>query len=143
MLASARPPSRWACRRGNLLRRLKGEPTRPFRYIDYGNLATVVRRPRSSTCRCPASARSASAVCRRGLFWLFAHISFLIASQRLIVMVLAWAYFTYERAPGVVEPQPTPSYPAPRIGAMDTRTPRPPEHRAIREVLQKNAAPRR
>jgi len=28
----------------SLLRRLRGEPTRPFRYVDYGNLATVGRK---------------------------------------------------------------------------------------------------
>ncbi|MGZ5268510.1 MAG: NAD(P)/FAD-dependent oxidoreductase, partial [Caldimonas sp.] len=38
------------------------------------------------------------------LFWLFAHIYFLIGFRnRLIVMVdWAWAYFTYERSARVV-----------------------------------------
>jgi NADH dehydrogenase len=47
------------------------------------------------------------------LFWLFAHIYFLIGFRnRLIVMVdWAWAYFTYERSARVVAepPRPPPS----------------------------------
>jgi NADH dehydrogenase len=49
------------------------------------------------------------------LFWLFAHIYFLIGFRsRLIVMVeWAWAYFTYERGARVVaEPDSAPAAPA-------------------------------
>ena len=51
----------------NLVRRLKGEPTRPFRYIDYGNLASD--RPQGGdrrARRARSSARCASAASRPG-----------------------------------------------------------------------------
>jgi NADH dehydrogenase len=50
----------------NLLRRLRGEPTQAFRYIDYGNLATVGRKAAVVDLSVPASARCASPACWRG-----------------------------------------------------------------------------
>jgi NADH dehydrogenase len=49
------------------------------------------------------------------LFWLFAHIYFLIGFRsRLIVMLeWAWAYVTYERGARVVAEQPLPATPPP------------------------------
>ena len=56
--ASPRPPSRWAhAAAANMLRRLRGEPTRPFRYRDYGNLATIGRKAAVVDLAVPASAR--------------------------------------------------------------------------------------
>ncbi|MET4729883.1 NADH dehydrogenase [Lysobacter enzymogenes] len=66
----------------------------PFRYADFGNLATIGRR--------------AAVVDLRGLrfsgflawaFWLAAHVFFLIGFRnRLIVMLnWSWAYYTYQR----------------------------------------------
>jgi NADH dehydrogenase len=74
--------------------RLAGRTLEPFRYVDYGNLATIGRR--------------AAVVDLRGLkfsgflawaFWLAAHVFFLIGFRnRLIVMLnWSWAYFTYQR----------------------------------------------
>ncbi|KWS06033.1 NADH dehydrogenase [Lysobacter capsici AZ78] len=74
--------------------RLDGRTIEPFRYVDYGNLATIGRR--------------AAVVDLRGLkfsgflawaFWLAAHVFFLIGFRnRLIVMLnWSWAYFTYQR----------------------------------------------
>jgi NADH dehydrogenase len=88
----------------NLLRRLKGEPTRPFRYIDYGNLATVGRKSAIVELAVPGLGALRFTGFPAWLFWLFAHIYFLIGFRnRLIVMVdWAWAYFTYERSARVV-----------------------------------------
>ena len=74
--------------------RLAGRTARPFRYRDYGNLACV--------------SRSSAVVDLRGLqlsgfagwlFWLFAHIFFLVGFRnRLAVMgSWAWSYLTWQR----------------------------------------------
>jgi NADH dehydrogenase len=74
--------------------RLRGRTTPPFRYRDYGNLATI--------------GRMAAVVDLRGFrfwglpawwFWLIAHLFFLIGFRnRLIVLVnWAWSYWTYQR----------------------------------------------
>ena len=95
----------------NLLRRLEGTPTRPFRYRDYGNLATVGRKAAVVELAVPGIGALRFAGLAAWLFWLFAHIYFLIGFRsRLIVMVeWAWAYFTYERGARVVaEPERAP-----------------------------------
>ncbi|HEY6543948.1 MAG TPA: NAD(P)/FAD-dependent oxidoreductase [Dokdonella sp.] len=74
--------------------RLAGRPARAFRYRDYGNLATI--------------GRMAAVVDLRGLrfsgapawlFWVVAHIFFLIGFRnRLVVMAeWIWSYVTYQR----------------------------------------------
>ena len=100
----------------NLLRRLKGEPTRPFRYIDYGNLATVGRKAAVVDLSVPGLGSLRFSGLPAWLFWLFAHIYFLIGFRnRLIVMVdWAWAYFTYERSARVVAEAGPPARPPPR-----------------------------
>ncbi|OFW10866.1 MAG: pyridine nucleotide-disulfide oxidoreductase [Acidobacteria bacterium RIFCSPLOWO2_02_FULL_67_36] len=79
----------------NIERDLSGKARTPFRYRDYGNMATIGR---------------ASAVADFGwlrlkgwfawLAWLFVHIMNLIGFRnRLVVFVQwAWAYFSYQRA---------------------------------------------
>jgi len=92
----------------NLLRRLKGEATRPFRYMDYGNLATVGRKAAVVDLTVPVFGAIRFWGFFAWLFWLFAHIYFLIGFRnRLMVMIdWAWAYWTYERNARVVaEPQ--------------------------------------
>jgi NADH dehydrogenase len=78
----------------DLVRRLRGQPRKPFRYINKGSLATIGR---------------AAAVAHIGRFqfsgvlawlaWLFVHIFFLIGFRnRLLVMIQwAWSYLTYDR----------------------------------------------
>ena len=79
--------------------RLDGKAAAPFRYKDYGNLATI--------------GRMAAVVDLRGfkfsgaiawMFWLVAHIFFLIGFRNRVAVMLnwLWAYATYDRAARVV-----------------------------------------
>ncbi len=74
--------------------RLAGKTSKPFRYHDYGNLATI--------------GRMAAVVDLRGIhfsgifawwFWLVAHVFFLIGFRNRIVVLIdwAWSYWTYAR----------------------------------------------
>jgi NADH dehydrogenase len=78
----------------NIRERIRGRATKPFRYRDYGQLATIGRN---------AAVALIGKVELSGfvawLVWLVAHIYFLINFRnRLIVMIdWAWAYFTYQR----------------------------------------------
>jgi len=83
----------------NVLARIGGRPARPFRYRDYGTLATIGR-------------RAAVAVIGRvrlwgypaWLAWLFAHIFFLIGFRNRFVVLMewAWSYWTFERHARIV-----------------------------------------
>ncbi len=87
------------CAARNILARLAGRPTKPFRYADYGTLATIGRK---------------SAVALLGnvklwgipawLVWLFAHIYFLIGFRNRIMVMIdwAWAYFSFQRYARIV-----------------------------------------
>jgi NADH dehydrogenase len=88
----------------NLLRRLRGEPSQPFRYADYGNLATIGRSRAIADVETPLFGRLQFSGMPAWLFWLFVHIYFLIGFRnRLIVLTdWAWAYFSFERQARVV-----------------------------------------
>jgi NADH dehydrogenase len=101
----------------NIVRRLKGESTLAFRYRDYGNLATVGRKAAVVELAVPVFGALRFSGLAAWLFWLFAHIYFLIGFRnRLMVMVdWAWAYFTYARGARIVaEPASSPA-PPPRF----------------------------
>lgn len=78
----------------NVVRALRGEAPRPFRYRDKGLLATIGR---------------AAAVARIGrlrfsglvawLLWLFVHVWFLIGFRNRVAVMLqwAWSYLTFKR----------------------------------------------
>jgi NADH dehydrogenase len=79
--------------------RLAGKDSTPFRYRDYGNLATI--------------GRMAAVVDLHGLrlsgllawwFWLAAHVFFLIGFRNRIVVLLNWfmAYWSYQRAARII-----------------------------------------
>ena len=93
----------------NLLRRLAGAPTLPFRYVDYGNLATVGRKAAVVDLTVPWWGKLRFSGLPAWLFWLFAHIYFLIGFRNRFVVMLdwAWAYWTYERSARVVAQPPT------------------------------------
>ena len=78
----------------NLLRTLAGEPRRPFRYRNKGDLATIGRH------------RAVADFGSFGLtgpiawwFWLFVHIMYLVGFRNRLSVLLQWAYayFTYQR----------------------------------------------
>ena len=99
------------CAAANLLRRLRDEPTQPFHYIDYGNLATIGRKAAVVDLSVPGLGALRFSGYFAWLFWLFAHIYFLIGFRnRFIVMMdWAWAYWTYERSARVVAEPPAPA----------------------------------
>ena len=79
----------------NIMRAVEGQPLRPFRYHNLGDMATIGR----------ASAVADLPIAKlKGLIgwlaWLFVHIFNLIGFRnRVVVMVQwAWAYFSYQRA---------------------------------------------
>jgi len=101
----------------NIVRRLAGQSTLAFRYRDYGNLATVGRKAAIVELAVPPFGTLRFSGLAAWLFWLFAHIYFLIGFRnRLMVMTdWAWAYFTYQRGARVVaEPASAPA-PPPRF----------------------------
>ena len=79
----------------NIVRLMEQQPMRPFRYRDYGNLATIGR---------------ASAIADFGrvhlsgfagwLVWLFVHIMKLVGFRNRVLVLIQWAsaYFTYQRS---------------------------------------------
>jgi NADH dehydrogenase len=83
----------------NVVNRLAGRPTVPFRYRDYGQLATIGRK---------AAVADFGRVRLSGFpawfVWLWAHIYFLINFRnRLVVMIdWAWSYWTFQRYSRIV-----------------------------------------
>ncbi|OWQ46509.1 FAD-dependent oxidoreductase [Roseateles noduli] len=87
-----------------ILARMRGRSEAPFRYMDYGNLATIGRK---------AAVADLGTIQFSGfsawLFWLFVHVYFLIGFRNRVRVFAdwAWAYFTFQRhARIVVEPRP-------------------------------------
>lgn len=82
-----------------LLARLEGRPATPFRYRDYGNLATIGRM---------AAVVDFGRLKLSGLlawwFWLAAHVFFLIGFRNRLVVLLnwAWAYWSYQRGARII-----------------------------------------
>ncbi|MBL0730767.1 NAD(P)/FAD-dependent oxidoreductase [Piscinibacter sp. HJYY11] len=92
----------------NILRRLKHEPTEAFRYRDYGSLATIGRRAAVVDLAVPVFGALRFSGFLAWIFWLFAHIYFLIGFRNRLVVLIdwAWAYMTFERHARVVAEAP-------------------------------------
>jgi NADH:ubiquinone reductase (H+-translocating) len=91
------------CAAANLLRRVQGQPTQAFRYRDYGNLATIGRNAAVVDLASPLGHFKFSGYFA-WLFWLFAHIYFLIGFRNRFVVLLDWAsaYISFARHARVV-----------------------------------------
>jgi NADH dehydrogenase len=87
----------------NLLARLEGRAAQPFRYRDYGNLATIGRNAAVVDLTTPFGRIKFSGY-PAWLFWLVAHIYFLIGFRNRIVVLLDWAsaYWSHQRYARVV-----------------------------------------
>ena len=83
----------------NIIATLAGKPTLPFRYRDYGQLATIGR---------SAAVATFGKIRIWGwlawITWLCAHIWFLIGFRNRLVVLIdwAWAYWTFERSARIV-----------------------------------------
>ncbi len=90
---------------GNIRRRLAGQPALAFRYRDYGNLATIGRNAAVVDLASPLGPLRFSGYLA-WLFWLFAHVFFLIGFRNRLVVLLdwAWAYWSFQRYARVVTP---------------------------------------
>jgi NADH dehydrogenase len=80
----------------NILRRLAGQPTAAFRYRDYGNLATIGRNAAVVDLSSPLGHFKFSGYLA-WLFWLFAHIYFLIGFRNRMVVLIDWASAYWSR----------------------------------------------
>lgn len=79
----------------NLVRQLRGQPLRPFRYLDKGNLATIGR------ARAVADIRGLQlSGLPAWLVWIFVHILFLIGFRNRILVALEWSwdYLSFQQA---------------------------------------------
>lgn len=87
----------------NVLRRLAQQATQPFRYRDYGNLATIGRNAAVVDLTSPVGPVRFSGYFA-WLFWLFAHVYFLIGFRNRLVVLMdwGWAYWSFARYARVV-----------------------------------------
>jgi NADH:ubiquinone reductase (H+-translocating) len=85
---------------GQILRRIAGQPTKPFRYHDKGTMATIGRRSAVAELRGGLQLRGTIA----WLAWLGLHLIYLLGNRnRVVTMVnLAWRYLTWSRGGGVI-----------------------------------------
>jgi NADH:ubiquinone reductase (H+-translocating) len=91
------------CAAANVLRRIQTQPTQAFRYADYGNLATIGRNAAVVDLSSPLGPIRFSGRLA-WLFWLFAHIYFLIGFRNRLVVLADWAsaYLSSSRSARVV-----------------------------------------
>jgi len=92
----------------NLGRRLAGQPARAFAYRDYGSMATVGRKAAVVQLQVAGRWTLRWAGMTAWLFWLFAHIYFLIGfrNRMMVLLTWSWSYFTFERHARVVATPP-------------------------------------
>ncbi len=77
-------------------RRLAGEPTEPFRYVDKGSMATIGRR--DAVTELPNGWRLSGTV--GWLAWLGLHLLYLMGFRNRVAVFFSWCwnYLTYDRA---------------------------------------------
>lgn len=115
------------CAAANVLARLQGRPTRAFAYADYGALATLGRKAAVVQLPVPGLGVLHLSGYLAWLFWLFAHVWFLIGYRNRLVVLIDWAfsYWTFARHARVVPMvDATPPGPGPAAG-VDLHTDRP------------------
>lgn len=97
----------------NLLRRLQGRPTEAFVYRDYGSLATLGRHAAVVQLELARGARWQLSGWFAWVFWLFAHVYFLIGYRNRLVVLIDWAwnYWTFARHARVVAQSAAPTRP--------------------------------
>ena len=96
------------CAAANVLARIEGRATKPFHYADYGNLATIGRSSAIVQLEVPGLGQLRLSGLAAWVFWLFAHLYFLIGFRnRFFVMIeWAWSYLSFARSARVVaQPQ--------------------------------------
>jgi NADH dehydrogenase len=101
----------WAAR--NIVRALRGEAMRPFRYRNKGDLATIGReRAVAEFGRLKFGGRIA------WLLWLFVHILYLAGFRNRISVLVEWAYayFTYRRGARLITSAEAGHLPEPTVG---------------------------
>ncbi|OYT93934.1 MAG: FAD-dependent oxidoreductase [Burkholderiales bacterium PBB3] len=91
------------CAAANIVRGIQGKAAQAFVYADYGNLATIGRNAAVVDLASPLGQFRFSGYFA-WLFWLFAHIYFLIGFRNRFVVLLDWAsaYATFARHARVV-----------------------------------------
>jgi NADH dehydrogenase len=84
---------------GAIRARIAGRPVAPFRYRDYGNLATIGR-----MAAVVHLGRLKLSGALAWWFWLVAHIFFLIGFRNRLAVMLdwTWAYWSYQRAARII-----------------------------------------
>lgn len=114
------------CAAANVLARLQGRPAQAFAYADYGALATLGRKAAVVQLQVPVLGPVHLSGYPAWLFWLFAHVWFLIGYRNRLVVLIDWAfsYWTFARHARVVPtvdstapapaPPPAPAAPADR-----------------------------
>ncbi|MET0328675.1 MAG: NAD(P)/FAD-dependent oxidoreductase [Luteimonas sp.] len=83
----------------NIRAGLRGQPTTPFAYRDFGNLATIGR-----MAAVVHFGRLKLSGVLAWWFWLIAHVFFLIGFRNRVVVLLNWtmAYWSYQRAARII-----------------------------------------
>ena len=84
----------------SILRRTRGKPTKPFRYIDKGIMATIGRR--SAVAELPFGIRFGGTL--GWLSWLGLHLVFLIGFRNRVLVLVNWAwnYLKWDRGNRVI-----------------------------------------
>ncbi|HTZ73091.1 MAG TPA: NAD(P)/FAD-dependent oxidoreductase [Candidatus Aquilonibacter sp.] len=78
-----------------ILRRLRGQPCKPFHYFNKGNMATIGRHAAVADLNWLQVAGAPA-----WLLWIFIHIAYIVQFQNRLLIMLQWAwlYWTNDRA---------------------------------------------